>query len=178
MAGLFWPGAALSEVAIWLDDGHGTQQVWHAECNETGCMARTGDLQFFFVSTSEIWVKHPKSTSARVSVFDGWGTVELPNLFFHPVTPAELGHLARPRHWLVLEFPDRPTTHIPLAGLASIIEAWAPNAINGSVPNALQHLSDTDPANSVAPWNFVPHTKPQIEFAIHAQGGNSIDLGR
>ncbi|MBT0956706.1 hypothetical protein IV417_04860 [Alphaproteobacteria bacterium KMM 3653] len=159
---------------------HGTRgpQVWHLSCNGQSCRASSHGMGLSLDPWGQVLLTLDVPQGARVSLSDGIGTLDMPNLFLGPLDSRDIAQLSLPGRTIVIERNWRVIHSVPLNGFADVItflnrragvEAEAP-------PPALAHLAEAHAAALEPNWQVVPQTKPQIEFAIRAQGGTGVTM--
>lgn len=79
----------------------------------------------------------------------------------------------RPGSEIEVEFSDTKILKHPASSLSNAIISL-PTSLTDEVPAPSAHLSSEADQRSAAPSYLVPSTKPQAEFAIRSQGGQSI----
>jgi hypothetical protein len=172
------------------------RELWSVHCSQPlrGCVARANGLALRLDSSMRPWLIAAASAEARISLQEKNYTSDVPGLFSAPLSDEMLARLSAPDSFVVIEERGRViqrTRTEAIARVASYLR-W----VNGDIARTLRdarlwpdegRLDPADMSPSVLERyevmqrrrkeglrQLVPSTKPQIEFAIQAQGGTSF----
>lgn len=163
-----------------LSDSSGAWQVWTVGCTGTLCTASTYGLTISLNTQGMVEMTYPLPEDARISLTDGVGTLDMPDLFSLPLTESEVLQMSLPNRRILIEHEWRIIDQVPLTGLSKAFQFLKQNAAGiadqAQPPAALMHISSDRGFSPTRSWALVPHTKPQIEFAARAQGGAGVRL--
>lgn len=167
--------AAVLAMLPWSLDANGTypSASWEVRCNTVKCVAFNGGLLLSPDESGKLVLTTTDGRPARISLIDSPGTRDLPFVLNRPIEAAKMVELLGPNPKLMVERPDRQTEFLSFdlfEQIARALLANYPGAYEGRDEDA-PHYRRLDPTAQADPWQMVPHTKPQIQFAIRSQNG-------
>jgi hypothetical protein len=170
-------------------------ELWSVHCSQPlrGCVARAPGLALRMDRDLQPWLMAVAGPRARVSLQQRNFTQDIPGIFSTPLAPDLQTQLSRPDSFIVIEEQGQVVSRTRTEGLRQVVSylRW----VNGATARTLRDArlwpgeSTLDPARMTpevleryevmqrrrkeGQRQLVPSTKPQIEFAIQAQGGSS-----
>jgi hypothetical protein len=175
--------------------GEQRTELWAVDCTAPlrGCVARAPGLTLRVAPDLSVWALAAASASARISVQHRNYTRDAPDLFFRPLAFDEIAELSRPNSFILIE---DGATHLRIStqGLGQVASylRWVQSPTAHTLrdarlwpkggalqedamsPEVLERYEILQRRQTEALRQQVPRTKPQIEFAIQAQGGRSF----
>lgn len=175
------------------------QKYWTIGCQSPPlrCVANSDDLTLEIDTQMRARLFAQVGRNTRISIQQKNFIIEAPTLFTQPLGDTQIASLARRHSFIVIEPPGAPTRRIATEGIDRAIydlrrrtrqptrpsegafQDYKPMASEseGSLPEA-----EDDAASAIlmrhkrreGHYQLVPADKPQSEFAIRAQGGDSF----
>lgn len=174
-------------------------RLWTVQCRMPfqGCVARSNQAVLRLDDDGDARITAFAAETDRISVQVQNFTIDRPNIFSRPLSTEDIAILDTPGAFVVIETAAETQSRFSTHGISLVVEylRWlnqttpAPDrdarefqitdhmqTEYGATPPELAHLMLAE-QNAASPrWQLVPYTKPQIEFAIRAQGGESFHV--
>ncbi len=148
---------------------------WQVHCNTVKCVAFNGGLSLSPTGDGLLVLTTTDGRPARVSLIDGSGTRDLSPLLGRPLSRADLARTLGPAPRLMVERRDKRTDFLSFDMFPQIADALLAGQPAPSEGQHMQmHQGARGALDHTETWQMMPHTKPQIEFAIRAQNGSPV----
>jgi len=164
-----WPGP------LWLifSDRCREHLLWRVSCESTMCKAEHAGFTMQVAQSGSLRLTRQTSPQARISYLLHGTIADVPRLFTAPIDPLLESYLFDGGH-ILIEYPDEHVETLSISGFAMVTDLLRTH-VNVAPPQEeatimLRYEALHDPVHA-DPYVFLPATKPQIQFAIRAQGG-------
>ena len=176
--------------------GASRQKLWSVYCTQPmrGCMARSRGLVLRVDDLGNARLMAATLPGTRISILERNFSQDRPTLFAQQMDAALVDVLSKEDTFVVLEDDDQIVLHSPTTGIDRVIHylSWlqSPTArtlrdarlwprkgeltTQNMTPEVLRRYQIIQRRAVDAKRQLIPYTKPQIEFAIKAQGGRSF----
>lgn len=171
------------------------RELWAIDCSAPlrGCVARADGIALRLDENGAPWLLAAAPFDARISIQTRNMTQQVKDIFASPLSQRDIAQLSKPQSFLVIENAGRVVLRTKTTAVASAISylQWLQSPTGRTLRDA-RLWPETGPINTEAmepdvlgryeilqrryderQRQIVPNTKPQIEFAIQAQGGAS-----
>lgn len=170
--------------------------VWSVSCRVflRGCMARGDGIVLRLDADNNPRLLVACSGNGRISILRRNFREDADHITSQPLAEPSIERMSGPDAFLVVEEPDASPVYIRTVGLNAVIGylRWLDSAparvlrdarlwpedgaldLQAAGDEALDRFRLMELRDAAGPRYLVPSTKPQIEFAIRAQGGVSI----
>lgn len=175
------------------------QELWSVYCAQPlrSCVARASGLVLRIDETGAPWLLAVTPPGARVSIQSRNYTFDAPDTFSMPLDAEVIARLAGEQAFLIVEESGQVVLRSRTTGIDKVVDylswiqgsaartlrdarLWPRNGeirIQDMTPEVLERFEVMQRRALEDQRQLVPSTKPQIEFAIRAQGGASFFEG-
>ena len=172
------------------------QELWSVHCAQPlrACVARSPGLVLRIDAEMQPWLIAPATPGVRISIQDRNYTQDTPNLLTGPLKADRIKKLSGENSFVIIEENGRVIQRTRTTGLDRVIDyltwvhgntahtlrdarLWPRNGdirVQDMTPEVLERYEVMQRRALEAQRQLVPSTKPQIEFAIRAQEGDSF----
>lgn len=150
-----------------------TQMIWYIQCSTETCRTTHQGFTMTLTAAGRARLSREVPSGARLSYFLDGLIADIPMIFSSPVDTLLESYLGEGGK-LMIETPDERVEVLPLWGFADVLELMrkaAGRPLTEDHPTIMSRYESLHDPLGDDPYVFLPATKPQIQFAIRAQGG-------
>lgn len=160
---------------LFFTDRCRTQLLWSMDCSDAGnCIAQHPGLQVAITPSGQVALLGNFPQDARLSYLLDGMIADTPRVFSEPIDALLESYLVEGGQ-LLIETPDENVEILDLTGfdaIVALLRDLSGRHLIEEQPTIMSRYESLHHSSKDDPYVFLPATKPQIQFAIRAQGGN------